>query len=278
MDGARTSYLFLPGCRGPLFAAHDAPAPGRAPLGAVLQLSPFAEEMNRARHLLACQARELAAAGLHVLRVDPYGCGDSAGDFSEARWEIWREDALRSADWLREETSAPVSLWGVRLGALLACDLVAHMDGPPGKLVFWQPVLDGALLLNEFLRVRFASDMLDDAPTRSTTRELLVRIEAGESINVGGYVLAPELASAIGSMRLEERAPRGWEVHWIEMTRDRATGLPPASDAVVRAWRDEGLDVRETLIEGPRFWNTVEPVDVVELRSCTRTAFAGSAP
>ena len=135
MDGGRTSFLFLPGCRGPLFAAHDAPAPGRAPLGAVLQLSPFAEEMNRARHLLACQARELAAAGLHVLRVDPYGCGDSAGDFSEARWEIWREDALRSADWLREETSAPVSLWGVRLGALLACDLVAHMDGPPGKLV-----------------------------------------------------------------------------------------------------------------------------------------------
>ena len=169
MDRGRTRFFFLPGCRGSLFAAHDAPSPDRPPAGAVLQLAPFAEELNKARHLLARQARELAAVGFHVLRVDPYGCGDSAGDFADARWEVWRDDALRNASWLREETAAPVSLWGVRLGALLACDLAPRLDLPPAKLVLWQPVLDGALLLNEFLRVRFASDMLDGAPTRSTT-------------------------------------------------------------------------------------------------------------
>ncbi|HEY9550049.1 MAG TPA: hypothetical protein VIR45_11165, partial [Kiloniellaceae bacterium] len=85
--------LCLDGPAGPLFAVHHAAAPAsRQGLGLVY-LPPFAEEMNRSRRMAALQARRLAALGVDDLLLDPFGTGDSAGDFGDARWEIWREDA-----------------------------------------------------------------------------------------------------------------------------------------------------------------------------------------
>src|SRR3546814_1526626 len=57
-------------------------------------------EMNRSRRMAALQARALAALGIDVLLLDLFGTGDSAGDFRDARWEIWREDAMAAVAWL----------------------------------------------------------------------------------------------------------------------------------------------------------------------------------
>ena len=54
--------------------------------GAALYVPPFGEEMNKSRRMAALQARALAAAGFGVLQLDLYGCGDSSGEFAEARW------------------------------------------------------------------------------------------------------------------------------------------------------------------------------------------------
>ncbi len=110
--------FFLAGSRGALFAVYHPPAAGMTSRSGVLCAPPFAEELNKSRRMIAQQARRLAAAGFGVLIPDLYGTGDSAGDFGDARWEIWREDLARCAVWLRQRGHESLILWGVRLGGL----------------------------------------------------------------------------------------------------------------------------------------------------------------
>ena len=54
------------------------PAQREIPLGSILYVHPFAEEMNKSRRMAALQAHGLAQAGYAVLQVDLRGCGESA--------------------------------------------------------------------------------------------------------------------------------------------------------------------------------------------------------
>ena len=114
--------FFLPSRRGALFAI-DHP-PSSAGEQAVLYIPPFAEEMNKARRMVALQAAELARSGCRVLLLDLYGTGDSAGDFRDARWEFWLDDLTRAVEWLAGQGGRRVTLLGLRAGCLLALDLL----------------------------------------------------------------------------------------------------------------------------------------------------------
>jgi hypothetical protein len=83
--------FFLPAGSGERFCIYHAPA--GEPRGTFIYLHPFAEEMNKSRRTAALQSRMFAASGFAVLQIDLFGCGDSSGEFNEARWEIWKEDA-----------------------------------------------------------------------------------------------------------------------------------------------------------------------------------------
>src|SRR6476646_41057 len=88
--------------------------------GAIVHVHAFAEEMNKARRMAALQARAFANAGYAVLQCDLLGCGDSSGDFGDATWDAWVDDVLLACRWLTERTRAPLWLWGLRAGCLLA--------------------------------------------------------------------------------------------------------------------------------------------------------------
>src|SRR5690606_29370002 len=117
----------------------------------------------------------LAALGIDVLLLDPFGTGDSAGDFGEARWETWRADAEAAVAWLGERCGGPVGLWGLRLGAVLAADVAAQANGRIAYLVLWQPVLFGERFLTQFLRLRVAAGMGGQA-VQETTKDLRARL------------------------------------------------------------------------------------------------------
>ena len=76
--------LFLPAEPGFRFGLYFPPC-STQPRGGVLYCPPFAEEMNKSRRMAALQARAFAKAGYGVLLLDLYGCGDSSGDFSDAK-------------------------------------------------------------------------------------------------------------------------------------------------------------------------------------------------
>jgi exosortase A-associated hydrolase 2 len=249
--------FFLKSGTGQCFCLFHRPAgPCR---GAVLYIHPFAEEMNRSRRMAALQARELAALGYGVLQIDLHGCGDSSGDFGDARWDLWKQDIAAGAAWLRQELDQPVTLWGLRLGALLALDYARAAPHAVGAMLLWHPVLNGSAYLTQFLRLRMAGALLAEAGTAQTgTAALRDALRAGETLEIAGYDLAPELAAAIDALDPPEKMAPDCPVYWLEAVGAAGQALPPAAARVSAAWRDQGVDLEVHPVHCPPFWTTAE--------------------
>jgi exosortase A-associated hydrolase 2 len=227
--------------------------------GAVLYVHPFAEELNRARRMTALQARRLAAHGYGVLQIDLYGCGDSSGDFGDARWGVWKHDLAVAAGWLRERLGQPITLWGLRLGALLALDYAREARHSLGPLLLWQPVIDGSNYLTQFLRLRTMGAMLgDDSAAQPGTQSLRAALLSGQTLEIAGYDLAPELASAIDGLSAPEAMAPVVPVHWFEVIGTPGQGPSPATNRIVTSWREKEVDLQVHVVPGPPFWTTSE--------------------
>ena len=163
--------------------------------GAFIYIHPFGDEMNKSRRMAAMQARAFAAMGFGVLQIDLFGCGDSSGEFRDARWDIWKHDLSVAKRWIENRASSPVSLWGLRLGALLALDFAKSSGDSFDQIILWQPVINGELFLNQFLRLRMAKEMLADAGMGKTSGKNMMRnrLANGETLEIAGYELASEL-------------------------------------------------------------------------------------
>jgi len=272
--GAPFRPHFIDGAAGRLFTIHHPPR-GSHDRGDVLYLPPFAEEMNCARRMAALQARALADAGFGVLLLDPYGCGDSAGDIDDATWAIWRDDALAAAHWLGRDGPRPLTLLGLRLGGLLALDLAAAHPGLAERAVLWQPVVNGATFLTRFLRLRVAAAMAGSKA--ETTKDLRARFKAGETLEIAGYALSPDLAAAIDGLRLAPLgAKAGLPIHWFELAGEADRPLPPASARAIDAWRDAGLGIGVETICGDPFWAIQETTLAPALIAATTRALVGT--
>lgn len=273
----RALPFFLDGAPGQRFCQYYPPA--GACQGAVLYVHPFGEEMNKTRRMAALQARALAALGYGVLQIDLHGCGDSSGDFGEARWDQWLRDVALGAAWLRSELARPVSLWGLRLGALLALDH-AHMAGAGEieRVVLWQPVAAGAQYLTQFLRLRVAAEMMGDKKAGGGTDALRAALRGGEALEIGGYELAPALADAIEAKSATALAVTGCPVHWLEIVAAPERPLALASARVTDAWRAAGVDVHTHAVAGQAFWATQEITECTALIDATCAIFGGVSP
>jgi exosortase A-associated hydrolase 2 len=274
MSGSRSrapfEALFLPAGGGERFCVFH-PATG-APLGSVLYLHPFAEEMNKSRRMAALQAREFAARGYNVLQIDLFGCGDSSGDFGEARWALWKDDVRTAHDWLREHAEGAVHLWGLRLGALLAADCVRAPDASFASLLMWQPVVSGAQFMTQFLRLRLTREMLTGGAASKGTEQLRAQLVAGETLDIAGYELAPELAFTIERLDLAGLAPKNVPAQWFEVN---AEGKPsPALRRAGQAWSAAGAEVELRPVRGEPFWSSVEISECAELIAATSEAIA----
>jgi len=272
----RALPFFLDNAPGQRFCLYHPPA--GACRGAVLYVHPFGEEMNKTRRMAALQARALAALGYGVLQIDLHGCGDSSGDFAEARWEHWQRDVALGADWLQRELGRPVSLWGLRLGALLALEHArGAAAGAVERVVLWQPVPAGAQYLTQFLRLRVASEMMGDTKSGGTDA-LRAALRAGESLEIAGYELAPELADAIETRNAAALAVTSCPVHWLEIVAAPERPLSPVSVRVLDAWRQAGTQVHEQTVVGQSFWATQEITECAALIDATCAIFGGVRP
>jgi len=231
--------------------------PAGACRGAVLYVPPFAEELNRTRRMAALGARRLAAHGYGVLQIDLLGTGDSAGDFADARWDLWKQDLDTGAAWLRARLDAPLTLWGLRLGALLALDHARTTDIPLAPLLLWQPVAAGATYLTQFLRLRTAHAMLgEDAAAQSGTKALRAALQAGDTLEIAGYDLAPELARAIDALPAPDALVPPVPVHWFEVLGAPGQAPGPASARARAAWEARGTPLHLHMVTGVPFWAT----------------------
>jgi exosortase A-associated hydrolase 2 len=269
-----TSAFFLPVEPGHRFCIYHAPVHGSAPRGGIVYVHPFAEEMNKARRMAALQARRLAAAGYGVLQIDLLGCGDSSGEFADARWQLWKQDVLAGLEWVKTRVNGPLGLWGLRLGATLASDIAREPGTGAELLALWQPVAVGEQFLTQFLRLYLAAEMLGSGAAQTGVRELREKLACGAALEIAGYELHPDLASVIESLKLADLIPAVRMVAWQEVTVQPEPRLTPASQRVVDAWKAKGVDVRTSVVSGDPFWSTLEIAECEALLDATDAAIS----
>lgn len=272
------SFLEAPGGRR-LFAVlfEDAAAPRRRP---VLYLPPFAEEMNRTRRMAALTARALAAEGHATLIVDATGTGDSSGDFAAATWQRWTQDFEFAARWLASHAGAAPMLLAARSGALFAPALLASGAAAADTLALWQPVTNGKQFLTQFLRLKLAAEMAGgEGADAGGTKALRETLAGGESIEVAGYEIHPELASGLEAATLGAAALSGvkrlaWLESGVSASAGKAPALLPASLRVLDALKAGGADIKSAAFAEPPYWVTPETSIAPGVIAATRAFFA----
>lgn len=264
--------FFLPLEPGHRFCILHAPSAPDVARGGCVFVAPFGEEMNKSRRMVTMQARALAAQGIAVLVIDLHGCGDSSGEFGEARVETWLSDIRAAVRWMHAQEFAPVRLWGLRLGGLMAAHVAAEM-GPEavGALLLWHPVPSGKTHLAQFLRVGVAAEVLSaEGRGQVSPRK---RLQAGECIEVGGYEITPALADALESLAMPPAGALAIPVDWFELTPEADAQPTPAAARVVADWQAGGTNIELHTVQGETFWSTVEITDCLPLvQKTTETA------
>ncbi|MDM4764898.1 hydrolase 2, exosortase A system-associated [Pelomonas sp. SE-A7] len=235
-------------------------------LGKILYLAPFADEMNKARRMAALQARAFAAEGYEVLQLDPLGCGDSSGDFGDASWQAWLDDVKQASDWLMAQPGGrTLWLWGLRAGCLLAVE--AHKTLPyPSQLLLVQPPASGKTLMQQFLRLKVAGEMLDSG-SKGLMASLRSELDQGRSVEVAGYLLPAALAKGLEAAPLTppEGDGAGRRLVWIEVSSREAPEWTPVALQAQQRWRDAGYAVQNGFAQGPAFWQTTEIEELPDL-------------
>lgn len=265
---------FLDAAHNRLHLIHHRPA--GAARGHVLCVPPFGEEMNRARRMLALQARALAQAGWHAWLPDLSGCGDSGGDLEAVGSDTWLADLDACAAHARARAGdLPLSLLGVRLGGALACTWLRARGVDVASLVLWQP-LDGAAQIEQLLRVRAAASLFSGKRERVETLRAALREGAG--LEIAGYRLSPALLDALEALDLNppaaQAAPRA---HWFELAARGDARLSDAAVAAADAWAAAGSGLQPRLLTGVAFWATAEIAVEPALIDATLAALDGAS-
>jgi len=274
-------------------------AQGSVERGLVVYVHPFAEEMNKSRRMAALQARALSAAGYTVLQMDLLGCGDSSGDFGDATWQDWLDEVVAACRWLRRHRDSPVMtdhpviaraarqsmteacappplwLWGLRAGCLLAVEAARQLE-EPCNFLFWQPPAAGKTLLQQFLRLKVAGDMLS-GQSKGVMETMRQQLAGGSAVEIAGYLLAPALASGMEQATLSPPSARSdaQQLVWLELSTREDASLSPASAKTLALWQQAGYRVSSHMAQGPAFWQTTEIEEAPALIAATIEAIVG---
>ena len=247
---------FLAGPAGSLHVSLFIPVAGFTPHW-VVHVPAFAEEVNKCRAMVARQARALAAGGFVVVVPDLTGTGDSSGRFEDATWRGWLEDLDYVVDWGRSQGAMQLSLWGNRLGSILAIELIGVLSRPPEQLLLWQPVHSGKQYMAQFLRLRMAAGLT--AGTAETTASLRQRLAEDGRLEVAGYMLSAALFNDVESRDITQFGPPvATRVGVLEVSAQAGKPLLPVTARLLERWVEAGIDCQGQTVQGDPFWMTQE--------------------
>lgn len=258
MSGNNISKLhpfFLECNAGRIFALYHQPIGNVKPWGNVLIVPAFNEEMNRCRSMLTIQAQALAKIGVGTLLIDLYGTGESDGEYGDARWNIWMENVRQSVEWLETQPGGCSALLGIRLGVALALASLRQENNKKRALIAWQAVVDGKTYFSQFMRIRIAANMDRTDIPKETTNGMRAQLAEGKNIEVAGYEMHPELATAIDNLRLADLTPPDTvSAAWFEKGAGEEDVISPGSKKVIEAWQHSGSSPEVMVFDGPAFW------------------------
>lgn len=115
---------------------------------AVLFCNPFGQEAVRSKAMYRAFTERLLRHGVHSLRFDYHGTGDSPGEGDEQSLKDWIRDTRMAREALLRATQATrLQVFGLGLGGTIAALTALDSHPTPERLILWQPVGDGAAYL-----------------------------------------------------------------------------------------------------------------------------------
>jgi alpha/beta superfamily hydrolase len=184
-------YFGTPGRR--LFGIYEPAAQGSAGRRAAVLCNPWGSEYIYAHRSLRQLAIRLSACGIHTLRFDFYGTGDSAGELADAELRGWEDDIELAIEEVQDMAGVRrVALAGLRLGATLAARVAARRGADIEALALWNPIVSGAAYRHELE----AAALGTVSPTGDDVLEVKgFPLTAPMRREIGAIDLAPVLAS-----------------------------------------------------------------------------------
>jgi pimeloyl-ACP methyl ester carboxylesterase len=180
-----------------LFGIHEPPRAAATRSRSVLLCYPGVQEYNMAHWAFRRLSSMLAREGIHVLRFDWSGTGDSWGQPADVNVDQWIDDVGAAARELRDASGADsVSIVGLRLGATIAT-LACAKEPLADELVLWEPVIEGS-------RYVAGLEELDDRENRRF-------LHPGESRRneLVGFPFRQQVRSSVDRIDLYGSPPRG---------------------------------------------------------------------
>lgn len=232
---------------------------------ATLFLSPFAEEMNKSRHLSTQLMNALFQQGQDSFLPDPFGTGDSSADLDSASAALWRQDLLLLIQLLKDRGYQSLNLLASRYGALQLIDLLATeaLPLPVNKILLWQPYLQSSTFLQQFFRLKIAEQMATG--NKTTQKELEHQLSAGEVVEIAGYPITQNFVSSIYALKDVTALPALYQqtpLLWLETSM-----LPNISPVCEKGMGllSQYFAAEFSQLQGPAWWNATELVQSPEL-------------
>lgn len=256
-EQAIPDIFFLPTDSGRRLCILRKQRPFHACRGAILLVPAFAEEMNKARRMCALQAQYLASCGYAVLTIDLRGAGDSQGSLSDSTWLDWHADLAFACEWLHTQMSAPISLLGLRLGALLALDFACQNASTIQQLVLWQPVTNGRAYMKQFFRLQLVNNALSGAPIESKGgASKSKQVEIQSNAEVAGYDLSSRFRDSVEAIDLLHFPAQDFAISWLELRDEASFELSPARQKYADFFCNTYANAKIQKISSPEFWDT----------------------
>ncbi len=217
----------------PLFGVYHRPRGARVrPANrAAIICPPIGQEYNRTHWTIRLLANQVARKGIHILRMDYHGIGDSAQSIEQIdSLECWRRNIEQAIDHVKMETGCEtVMLIGQRFGASLAAQVAMRRPDVNG-VVAWDPILNGQQYINALRKTH--ATMLDlwvckmsttnDAQYEEILGSCYQRSLIGEieqlSLNFGNLI-QPQLIAVQSAQKENYVHPEPGLQHIIEETR-----------------------------------------------------------
>jgi pimeloyl-ACP methyl ester carboxylesterase len=250
----------------PLFGIYHPPAPAPAAgtvagrPGAVLLCNPFGQEAIRAHRIYAVLAQKLSRLGLHTLRFDYTGTGDSSGEVEEGSQAQWIDDIIEAHEELAATAEVKRIVWvGLRYGATLALLAAEKVSPPLSDVVLWDPVISGAAYVRELVEMHdtfMREDLSGWKPGAAAGSEAL------------GFPLGAELRAAMSALDLTAAPGRRPRTRQLTVVASRQA---PDLDRLKQAISGWEVPSRWAAVTSSSPWNSEEamnaalvPMDVLD--------------
>ena len=162
---------------------------------AIIYCHPLFEEKLHSHRVMVNFARYAANRGIHVLRFDYFGDGESEGFFEEASISSRISDIFAAIRIAEDRLQASkIFLLGLRLGATLALLASGNHEMVAG-IAAWSPIIKGKEYIHTMLRVNLSKQMIVHKKILYNSDALIEKITLGELVNVDGYEISNSLFS-----------------------------------------------------------------------------------